>query len=511
MSGPKSNPTPNSNLLLSLQGKRESLKPTQTVVRTIPIISDGWEEAAVGDQPEEFRPENKRPYNDQSLNEWKEKLKPTATVVKSIPSVFTCEPSVADEVPVEQLETDDWKDAHGFLGNPDWNLPCMTKRCMQEARPGYTSKMAHEYEDLPEVLLPKVKLLANLVTRSKNCMIYSGAGLSTSSGINDYATKARDNEEDSRPVLRSPLQAQPTLAHRVLVEMYKANLVHYWVQQNHDGLPQKAGLPQHAINEIHGAWFDCSNPVVAMSGNLRSDLFEEMLEWEERADLTISLGSSMCGMNSDRCFITPAKKSKIGTAIGGVIISIQQTQFDHLSCLRIFAPIDKVMKMLLLELDLTIPTTSPSLQSSRISKQINLAIPENWLIDKYTPDVTSGKTSEEDVFTVPYNQKGYLLTAITTESYGDNIASPLSTKTTLNLQIGSKVILTQGPHAGDEGEVIGKNLEGHYRIQFSHLLSKKTGVRRPFESLLGSWWVQAAVQGTVARLPVYNVIQRGAS
>ena len=27
-----------------------------------------------------------------------------------------------------------------------------------------------------------------------------------------------------------------------------------WVQQNHDGLPQKAGFPQQDMIEIHGSW-----------------------------------------------------------------------------------------------------------------------------------------------------------------------------------------------------------------------------------------------------------------
>ena len=48
-----------------------------------------------------------------------------------------------------------------------------------------------------------------------------------------------------------------------------------------DGLPQKAKFPQEALNEIHGAWFDPSNPVVPMSGSLRGDLFEWLQEWGE--------------------------------------------------------------------------------------------------------------------------------------------------------------------------------------------------------------------------------------
>lgn len=57
-----------------------------------------------------------------------------------------------------------------------------------------------------------------------------------------------------------------------------AGLLHSWVQQNHDGLPQKAGFSQEKINEIHGAWYDPSNPVVQFNESLRTDLFEWMLK-----------------------------------------------------------------------------------------------------------------------------------------------------------------------------------------------------------------------------------------
>ena len=52
------------------------------------------------------------------------------------------------------------------------------------------------------------------------------------------------------------LQAAPSDAHYQLVRLHAAGMLTTWVQQNHDGLPQKAGLPQAALNEIHGAWCD---------------------------------------------------------------------------------------------------------------------------------------------------------------------------------------------------------------------------------------------------------------
>jgi NAD-dependent SIR2 family protein deacetylase len=343
------------------------------------------------------------------------------------------------------------------------------------------------------VLQAKVDALARLVEASQHCLVYSGAGISTSSGISDYATRAETSSE--RPRLRSPYEAQPTLAHRALVALHDEQLVRCWVQQNHDGLPQKAGLPQHCINEIHGAWYDPSNPVVAMNGSLRNDLFAEMLAWEQRTDLTLSLGTSMCGMNSDRVFTTVAKKGKASfrskssfrsmdssataAAIGGVIINRQQTQFDDLACLRIFADLDEVMVMLLRSL---------SLHRCADDCIAAMQTPRNFYVPYAATAAATAAGGAGDVFPVPY--------------LPDGSRHPSRATRMLDLREGSKVRITGGPYAGDCGEVLGKNREGHYRVQFRHLVGI---TRRPFESVLGCWWVEAAVLGSVDTIPVVNI------
>jgi len=245
--------------------------------------------------------------------------------------------------------------AHGSLGSQAWALPTLARACREDARPGYKTMKAHEYLDDPGVLQEKVRALAGLVRRSQCCVAYTGAGISTASGINDYATKAGDSVAASQKM--SPWEAQPTLAHRVLVGMHAAGQLKHWVQQNHDGLPQKAGFPQNDLNEIHGAWYDPSNPVVPMSGTLRQDLIEQMLDWEDKVDLCLALGTSMVGMNADRMAVAPAERARKGKtgALGSVIVSLQQTQYDSLASLRIFATIDKVMEMLAAELQLAVP------------------------------------------------------------------------------------------------------------------------------------------------------------
>ena len=95
---------------------------------------------------------------------------------------------------------------------------------------------ATEYTDQEEVLGLKVKQLAELLTLSTKTIIYSGAGISTAAGIAPAARSSLDS-------LASDLttDALPSFTHRALAALRHKGLVADWVQQNHDGLPQKSG------------------------------------------------------------------------------------------------------------------------------------------------------------------------------------------------------------------------------------------------------------------------------
>ena len=153
---------------------------------------------------------------------------------------------------------------HGTLnGNiikESWKRPRKVVSCASDARPGYNTRKAHEYLDDDDVLRAKCRFVADLVRKSKKAVAYTGAGISTASGISDYASKSDSSLAKTRPALRSHYDAQPTLAHRCLVSMFRAGKLQHWIQQNHDGLPQKAGMPQEHINEIHGSWYDPVRP-----------------------------------------------------------------------------------------------------------------------------------------------------------------------------------------------------------------------------------------------------------
>merc|ERR1719265_1598865 len=79
---------------------------------------------------------------------------------------------------------------HGTLREEDYPPPRVMAKTANEGRPGYHAVNASEYMDQHEVLKAKLQSVAGLLRRGKANVIYSGAGLSTSSGMGDYASKA---------------------------------------------------------------------------------------------------------------------------------------------------------------------------------------------------------------------------------------------------------------------------------------------------------------------------------
>uniref|UniRef100_A0A7S4G2K5 protein acetyllysine N-acetyltransferase n=1 Tax=Eutreptiella gymnastica TaxID=73025 RepID=A0A7S4G2K5_9EUGL len=154
---------------------------------------------------------------------------------------------------------------HGHLMQPDWDPPILVASSQEEARPGYISCIASEYFDTKATLARKVKVLAHLIRKSKQCCVYTGAGISTTTGVGDYASKAKGSKAPHLAGNGSAggnrLSAAPAQSHHCLAALERKGHVKHWLQQNHDRLAQKAGFPQAKLNEIHGAWGDDKNPV----------------------------------------------------------------------------------------------------------------------------------------------------------------------------------------------------------------------------------------------------------
>ena len=361
----------------------------------------------------------------------------------------------------------------------------LVTECYEEARKqSYATRTmkAHEYEEDPKTLRLKVEKLAELILNSKRCVAYAGAGLSTGAGIQDYASSSTSvvnttiqKKEDMKSVL-------PGLSHRVLYALHCKGHLPELIQQNHDGLPQKAGFPQHCVNEIHGAWFDPSNPVITMSGHLRNDLTKRFDRWKKRTDLVLALGTSLAATGADSIVDAVCKMQQDGAGDfgGAVIISLQQTYYDDVCALRIFGKLDEVLGML--------------------AEHMKLQLQPAGGI--YSPRVSPSSSPAPHVFRVPYD-------AVTGERSSDNSCL------LWDLTVGSRLKIVYGPGDGFIGTVLRVNGQGHYIIEFPRIVAhndewliRRTlkkwpneDPRAPREYTMGCWWVESAVKGLCDRLP----------
>lgn len=417
---------------------------------------------------------------------------------------------------------------HGRLARPAWPLPRCTAEVPEEARPGFSSCSADEFQDDVSVLDAKVDVFLEMLRSSRHCVAYTGAGISTSAGIKDYATKAQDERRVSVGDVR-PSEAQPSEAHRVLVAMHQVGLLKHWVQQNHDGLPQKAGLPQEAINELHGAWFDPSNPVVHFRAQIRPDLFDWFLDTELRCDLCVAAGTSLCDTPStaDRLVVSPALRAAEvpSRAQGSVVVGIQRTRLDSNVQLRVYALIDDFFRRVAEKLwgspwpehapTVSIPTpfgrrraSAPATLGSngveaeeeqekkplpkwkqqsealRAAMRARRGLNPDVSEDTDVNEIPSGCPDTNELFT--YDRLGKRR-AIQPDKEGAP-AEPAKKVLAEILCPGRSVYITSGPKQGAVCKVLGTDLSGS--------TSFGRGVK------LGCWWERAALLGKVSRFPV---------
>ena len=125
-----------------------------------------------------------------------------------------------------------------------------------------------------------IEELASLVRSSLYLAAFTGAGISTESGIPDFRgpqgiwTKMRPIElsafladpqarreywrrkRESYPQMRD---AAPNAGHRALARLFEAGYLKILITQNIDGLHQKAGIPAERVIELHGsnAYISC--------------------------------------------------------------------------------------------------------------------------------------------------------------------------------------------------------------------------------------------------------------
>jgi len=241
----------------------------------------------------------------------------------------------------------------------------------------------------------QIEDVTDLIRSAKKVLVFTGAGVSTESGIPDFRSAdgiwSKYDPEDftiqkflSDKNARkmhwnlltdgdlSMFKAAPNPAHHAITELTKTGKLYGVVTQNVDGLHQKAGLPEEMVFQLHGdlshakcldcgsrfpiqtvaEWIgdDVEEPVCEKcSGMLKPDavLFGEQLpfdvlsEAERRSrdcDLCIVLGSTLSVYPAA---LIPRYASESGAKL--VIINLGPTELDSWADIRIEGKAGEIM------------------------------------------------------------------------------------------------------------------------------------------------------------------------
>ncbi len=122
-----------------------------------------------------------------------------------------------------------------------------------------------------------IETVADLVFASKKIVIFTGAGMSTESGIPDFRSpggiwsqydpneltyqkflalqssreKYWERQRHMWPIIAA---ARPNAGHTAIVELYKMGKLDKIITQDGDSLHQRSGVPDEKVIELHGTW-----------------------------------------------------------------------------------------------------------------------------------------------------------------------------------------------------------------------------------------------------------------
>ena len=278
-----------------------------------------------------------------------------------------------------------------------------------------------EYIEPNSSLLPKIKEIAKLLKSSKHCIVFTGAGVSTSAEIPDFRgpkgvwTKEHKKEKINYDVDIN--QIKPTYCHYALTELARKCYIKFLITTNMDGLHWRSGFPEHMTEELHGSAYTehcpfchkhyrrlkevergspdhftdgkcdfCGNKlmdtIVNFNDNYRNPLEGSVVDFHSNeADLVIVLGSS--------CFVQPAasfpekvvlsEKSKVMKKLNKegklILVNLQATPLDEYCSIRCFCKTDDFARELMKEMGLEkFDITFDALKLKKIDNDSNKCI-----------------------------------------------------------------------------------------------------------------------------------------
>ncbi|MFC1917988.1 NAD-dependent deacetylase [Chloroflexota bacterium] len=131
-------------------------------------------------------------------------------------------------------------------------------------------------------MMDKADAVAEMIAAAKKVVVFTGAGISTESGIHDFRSpggiwsrfdpneltfpnflasesireKYWEMSTETWPVIKA---ARPNPGHMAIAELYHLGKLDCVITQNIDDLHQKSGLPEDRVIELHGTskWVNC--------------------------------------------------------------------------------------------------------------------------------------------------------------------------------------------------------------------------------------------------------------
>lgn len=241
-------------------------------------------------------------------------------------------------------------------------------------------------------------VVAGWIHDADRVVVFTGAGISTDSGIPDfrgpngvwtrnpaaekystlsnYLADAELRKVAWQNRLASPnWHAHPNDGHRAIVSIDRAGKLHALVTQNIDELHQQSGVPADKVVEVHGTmrWSRCwgcderlpmqqvldrvrageeDPPCLGCGGILKSDtisfgqslvpeVIDRALTVAEECDLLLAIGSTLSVSPAN--YVVPRAKAAGGAV---VIINGDPTEMDHFADVQLTGPITPILSEL---------------------------------------------------------------------------------------------------------------------------------------------------------------------
>jgi NAD-dependent SIR2 family protein deacetylase len=213
----------------------------------------------------------------------------------------------------------------------------------------------------------KIQDLAQYLYKSQYPVFFTGAGISTESGLSDFrgpdgVWTRRDKGLPPRAMKASWNSVEPNSGHYAIVELQQIDKLKFLISQNVDNLHLKSGIRPDLLAELHGnmtKWrctrcqqiidqatgkgaCSCGGSLISSVVNFGQSLPEKDLslsfEHSRKSDLFVVVGSSLV--------VTPAAEMPKEALMAGarlVIINQGETPFDPHAHLRFYEGIGEIL------------------------------------------------------------------------------------------------------------------------------------------------------------------------